>query len=423
MARAALEAPRLSLIRTSWRLLLAGVMALALISCGEEAEETPEKPVAESTIEQTEEPRATITLDQLPGWSDDALLEALPAITLSCERLLRADDDRTLGPEALAGRVADWREPCGRFAELTALGAEARDSALRDFLLESFVALPVEGPDGPEGIITGYYEPELKGALAPDETHRWPLYGRPDDLVRADLGQFDKDLAGKSVLGRVSDSGELVPYYSRAEIDAGVLEGRGLELLWLDDPVDAFLLHVQGSGRVRLSDGSSLGVGFAASNGLSYTGIGKVMIAEGLLEPGQGSIQGIRSWLRDNPAKGQEIMQRNARYIFFADTGDAGPFGAQGVTLTAGRSLAVDTRYLPLGVPLWLDTTWPGSDRPLQRLVVAQDKGAAIKGQVRGDFFWGTGEAALEQAGRMKEPGRYHLLLPRSVAERIKPTS
>ena len=354
---------------------------------------------------------------------DDALLEALPAIMLSCERLLRADDDRPLGPEALAGRVADWREPCGRFAELSAIAPEARDSALRAFLLETFVALAVEGSDGPEGTITGYYEPELKGALAPDETHRWPLYRRPDDLVRAQLGQFDKDLAGESVLGRVSDAGELVPYYSRAEIDAGVLKGRGLELLWLADPVDAFLLHIQGSGRVRLPDGSSLGVGFAASNGLSYTGIGKVMIAEGLIEPGQGSIQGIRTWLRDNPAKGQEIMQRNARYIFFSDTGDAGPFGAQGVTLTAGRSLAVDTRYLPLGVPLWLDTNWPGSDRPLQRLMVAQDKGAAIKGQVRGDFFWGTGEAALEEAGRMKEPGRFHLLLPRSVAERIEPTS
>lgn len=398
-------------------------MALALVSCGDEPEETAEKPAAETRIEQAEAPAEMLAPESLPGWGDDALAEALPAIALSCERLLRGDGQRALGPEALAGRVADWQEPCGRFSDLSGLAPEARESALRAFLAEDFRALAVTGPEGPEGTITGYYEPELQGARAPDETHRWPLYSRPDDLVRADLGRFDESLAGKSLLGRVTEAGELVPYYSRAEIDAGVLSGRGLELFWLADPIEAFFLHVQGSGRIRLPDGSSVGVGFAASNGRSYTGIGRVMLKEGLLEPNQGSIQGIRAWLRDNPAKGQEIMQRNARYIFFADTGNGGPFGAQGVTLTAGRSLAVDTAHLPLGVPLWLDTRWPGDEKPLRRLVVAQDKGAAIKGRVRGDLFWGTGEAALEQAGRMKEPGRYYLLLPKSVAERVEPTS
>ena len=423
MARAATASLLQRRIDRTWRLFCAGLLALGLAACGEEAEEAPDKPVAEVEIETAEPAPGVLALDALPGWQDDTLQEALPAMLRSCARLLRGADDRVLGPDALAGSVADWREPCARFAAIAELPESARASALRAYLDEAFVARTVEGPDGPQGKITGYYEPLLRGARAPDETFRWPLYGRPDDLVRARLGRFDKELAGKTVMGRVGEGGELLPYFSRAEIDGGALAGRGLEIFWLDDPVALFLLHIQGSGRVRLPDGDTVGVGFAASNGLAYTGIGRVMIDEGLIEPGQGSIQGLRAWLHENPEKGREIMQRNARYIFFADTGSGGPYGAQGVTLTDGRSLAVDTKYLPLGVPLWLDTYWPASERSLQRLVVAQDKGAAIKGQVRGDLYWGTGEAALEQAGRMNEPGRYYILLPKQVAERTKPTS
>ena len=424
MARAASEPP-VSLYRPNLlRPLGLFLLGLLLVSCDEAPEEVPDKPVAEIQIGPEEAPApGGIALTELTGWSEDAIHEALPAITLSCARLLRADDSKAMGPDGLAGTIADWRDPCARFETLAQADPATRQAALRSLLEELFTAVAVEGEKGPEGIITGYYEPELRGALSRDETYRWPLYARPDDLVRADLGKFDETLKGRTVLGRVSEEGELVPYFDRAAIDRGILAERGLELFWLDDPVDAFFLHIQGSGVVRLPDGTTRRVGFAASNGLPYTGIGRVMIDEGLLDRNQGSTQGIRAWLRANPDQAPGVMQRNPRYIFFADTGSEGPFGAQGVKLTAGRSLAVDTRYLPLGVPLWLETQWPGSDKPLRRLVVAQDKGAAIKGQVRGDLFWGTGEAALEHAGRMKEPGRYYMLLPKAVLERQRPTS
>ena len=207
------------------------------------------------------------------------------------------------------------------------------------------------------------------------------------------------------------------------EIDAGALAGRGLELLWAADPVDAFFLHVQGSGRVIFPDGRVQRVGFAGSNGHSFYAIGRALIEEGIVSREESSMQKIRDWLRANPDKAREVMQRNARYIFFRTIDGDGPIGAQGVPLTPGRSLAVDSSLLPLGVPLWLDTTWPATDKPLRRLMVAQDVGSAIKGAVRGDFFWGSGEPALEQAGRMKQTGRYYLLLPKPVAERRETAS
>jgi membrane-bound lytic murein transglycosylase A len=231
------------------------------------------------------------------------------------------------------------------------------------------------------------------------------------------LGRFRADLQGERIVGRVAE-GELVPYYSRAEIDGGALDGRNLELLWATDPVDVFFLHVQGSGRVRLPDGAARRIGFAATNGLDFYAIGRALLDEGQISREQASMQAIRDWLRAHPDRAAEVMQRNARYVFFRWIEGDGPIGSQGVALTPGRSLAVDPAFLPLGVPVFLDTTWPGSDRPLRRLMVAQDTGGAIKGPIRGDVFWGAGEAALAQAGRMKQDGRLYLLLPKAVAAR-----
>ncbi len=353
------------------------------------------------------------TFDALPGWAEDSIAEALPALRRSCTRLLGRPADRPVGPDTIGGTVADWRPACKALA-----GPQAADeAALRNLLTDQFRAFQVAGPESDQGKFTGYYEAELRGALFPGAAYQVPLFILPTDLVRVDLGRFRADLEGKEIFGRVED-GRLVPYHNRAEIDDGVLSGRNLELLWVDDPVDAFFLHIQGSGQVSLPDGRRLRVGFAGSNGLPFVGIGRVLLDEGKVPPDQASMQGIRDWLRANPEEGRLMMQRNARYIFFRKIEGDGPVGAQGVALTAGRSLAVDPAFLPLGAPLWLDTTWPGGKRPLRRLVVAQDTGSAIKGPVRGDFFWGTGEAALEHAGRMNQPGRYYLLLPKAVAER-----
>jgi membrane-bound lytic murein transglycosylase A len=196
--------------------------------------------------------------------------------------------------------------------------------------------------------------------------------------------------------------------------------GRNLELVWVADPIDAFFLHIQGSGLIRFADGSMMQVGYAAKNGRPFVAIGRTLLDQGELEKGQVSTQSIKAWLRAHPDRASSIMYMNPSYIFYREIKGDGPIGAQGVALTAGRSLAVDTKLMPLGAPIWLDTSWPAgtpeASQSLQRLMVTQDTGGAIKGAVRGDIFFGSGEQALDYAGRMKQPGRYYLLLPRSVA-------
>jgi membrane-bound lytic murein transglycosylase A len=237
--------------------------------------------------------------------------------------------------------------------------------------------------------------------------------------VTVNLGDFDPSLAGKTVVGRV-EGGKLKPYYARGAIQAGVLDGKGAELVWLKDSLEAFMLHIQGSGRVALADGRTARIGYAANNGYPYKSIGRELIDRGELQPHAASWPNIRAWMEANPEKATDLLAINRRYIFFGEITGEGPVGAQGVALTAGRSMAVDTRYIPLGLPLWLDTAMPGEDAgPLRRLMLAQDTGSAIKGPVRGDFFWGTGDAALEYAGRMKSQGRYYLLLPKLLANRL----
>jgi membrane-bound lytic murein transglycosylase A len=212
-----------------------------------------------------------------------------------------------------------------------------------------------------------------------------------------------------------------VPYHSRAEIEGGALAGRELELLWVDDAIAKFFLQIQGSGQVRLDDGRVVRVGYATQNGHPYRAIGRDLIEIGALTRDEVSLQTIRAWLQAHPRDAAAIMARNRSYIFFQEHPELaaadGPLGAQGVPLTAGRSLAVDRRYVPLGVPLWLETSVPAPEgpAPLRRLMVAQDTGGAIKGVVRGDVFWGGGERAEAVAGRMKSTGRYAVLLPRAL--------
>jgi len=384
-------------------LLLALLLAALLLTACESRKEEP------PTAVRFEPAR----FDALPGWREDAAAEALPALARSCGRLMTLPDERPLGPDGLAGTVADWREPCARLAGLPA----GDDAALRELLEAEFRPFAVHDGERDQGLFTGYYEAELRGSLRRGGRYSVPLYGRPDDLVEIDLRDFRADLPGERLVGRV-ENGRLRPYPDRASIENGHLAGRGAELLWVDDPVDAFFLHVQGSGVVELDDGRRLRVGFAGSNGRPFYAIGRALIDEGIIERERSSMQAIRDWLRANPERAEALMHRNERFIFFRAIEGEGPIGAQGVPLTTGRSLAVDPDHLPLGVPLWLETTWPATERPLRRLMVAQDTGSAIKGPIRGDFFWGSGEPALEQAGRMRQQGRYWLLLPRAVAER-----
>jgi membrane-bound lytic murein transglycosylase A len=360
----------------------------------------------------------------LPGWGSDALAEALPALLASCQALLAQPDDKPVGPGGMAGTVADWRPACDALTALPpdeAVLAPALESWFRPFLASDAAK---SGEAASQGTITGYYEPLVTGSLTRQGSYVWPLYRPPGDLVTVKLGRFRADLEGQTLFGLVK-GGELLPYHDRAAIDeAHVLSGQGLELAFLDDYVQLFFLQVQGSGQILLPDGRRLRAAYAANNGQPFTAAGRVLKEAGKLGPGQSSAQGVMAWLRAHPAEAWEVMKQNRRYVFFRlEEATGGPKGAQGVALTAGRSLAVDTRFLPLGAPLWLDTTWPAGSpaagRPLRRLMVAQDTGGAIQGPVRGDFFWGAGEEALALAGGMQQPGRYWLLLPASVAERL----
>ena len=329
----------------------------------------------------------------LPGWGDDRLEEALPALLNSCKVILKKPEDEPIGPKGLAGLAGDWQAPCAAAAELKG----RNDPALaRAFFERWFVPFTAEDIRGKSGLFTGYYEAEIEAARQPDSLHMYPLYRAPKTPTKL----------------------------TRAEIEAGGLRGQGLEFLWLKDPVDAFFLQIQGSGIVKVTDGTEMRVGYAGNNGQGFVAIGKVMIEEGIIDRKSASMQTIRSWLRANPGEAQAMMNRNPRFIFFREVKENGPVGAMGVTLTAGRSLAVDPAFVPMGLPLWLDTSWPidhGAAKkgsPLRRLMMAQDVGTAIKGPVRGDFFWGSGEAALTFAGSMKNPGNWFMLLPVTAAAR-----
>ena len=234
--------------------------------------------------------------------------------------------------------------------------------------------------------------------------------------MTADLGLFRDQFKGIRIVGRVKD-GSLHPYDSRAAIDDGSLSGRGWELVYVDDPVDAFFLHIQGSGRVVLDDGSVMQVGYAGTNGRRYVAIGGELAARGAIPKDEVSMQSIRAWLAPHPDQAERIMETNPSYVFFRDLQGDGPIGSEGTVLTAGRSLAIDPRFVAFGIPIWLETRDPlDPSRPLDRLLVAQDTGGAIKGPVRGDVFWGPGHEAAERAGHMKSQGRYYLLLPKSGA-------
>lgn len=339
----------------------------------------------------------------LPGWESDDLRAAWPAYLASCKAL---------------SRKADWRQPCR-----DASAVEAGDSdAIRHYFETHFTPHRIVNPDGSDtGLATGYYEPLLNGARRRGGRFQTPLHGAPDDLVVADLSAEYPALKGGRPRAMRKGS-RLVPYLTRAEISrSGRMAGK--VLLWVDDPVDAFFLQVQGSGRVRLADtGEIVRVSYADTNGHPYRSIGRYLVERNELLLEQASAQGIKSWLAANPSRLQEVLNANPAYIFFREERlpdpQQGPKGALGVPLTPQRSIAIDPQFVPLGAPVFLSTSQPNSDRPLNALVLAQDTGSAIKGAVRADYFWGFGADAGELAGRMKQRASMWVLLPNTTGAR-----
>jgi len=415
-------------------LLLTAVLAglLALAACApREAEKKPDA----LTL-------TPLAFSALPGWLDDDQSAALPALRKSCAYFARQSDATRLQPAptdsqapglggpGIGGYVGDWRAVCAAASQLP----DGNPAAARAFFEREFKPFKAANNRDTQGLFTGYYEAELRGAKQPTGRYKVPLYKVPGDLVAVDLAEFGSEFSGRTIAGKVVQ-GKLRPYDDRATIERGSLKGKNLELLWVDDAIDAFFLHIQGSGRVVMDDGTVLRVGYAGKNGQPYVAIGRELVTRGVMKPEEVSMQGLRAWLKANPREAEPLMNANRSYVFFQETKGAGPhegpIGAQTVALTPGRSLAVDRKFLPLGLPIWLDASHPdgaanssSGEARIRRLVVAQDTGGAIRGPVRGDVFFGWGEQAAARAGAMRDRGEYYLLLPNAVAARnALPTS
>lgn len=347
----------------------------------------------------------------LPGWQDDRQDEALAALARSCARIMKKDPATIFGPDHIGGTYGDWQPACKALPNVPP--ADAR--RFFEHFFQPYQA--TAGGKTDKGLFTGYYEAGLKGSMTRHGPYQTPLYKRPDDLVMVDLGAFREELKGQRIAGRVQGA-HLKPYEDRADIEAGAWPHTAADdvLVWVDDPIGAFFLHIQGSGRIDLDDGSVLRVGYDGQNGHPYYAIGRELIARGELTKESVSLQTIRAWLEAHPAQATEIINTNASYVFFrALTGD-GPLGGEAIALTPERSLAIDRSKMPYGVPIWLALDPPtDGEAPVRRLMMAQDTGGAIRGAVRGDVFWGHGPRAEYLAGHMKSEGRMWLLLPKGL--------
>ncbi|MGR3984793.1 MAG: murein transglycosylase A [Gammaproteobacteria bacterium] len=344
---------------------------------------------------------APLDWKQIGGWEQDRQAEAWPALLRSCD--------------ALAAK-AHWREVCMAARNLP----PPDDARARKFFERWFRPHPLHDRHGKDsGLITGYYEPLLFGSFTRDARYRHPLYAPPASLLTLELGALYPQLAGRKFRGRL-DGGRIVPFYSRAEIDAARSPLAGGELIWIDDRDAVFFLHIQGSGRIQLPDGRIIAAAYRNHNGHPYRSIGGILAEQGELARAEVSLFSIRRWLREHPGRAQALLFRNPRYIFFAlrDDPGAGARGALNVPLSPGRSIAIDPKLVELGAPVWLSTNFPGAPgRPYRRLVMAQDTGGGISGAVRADLFWGHGAQAERAAGIMRERGSLLVLRPIAAGE------
>jgi membrane-bound lytic murein transglycosylase A len=374
------------------------------------SEATGARPVARDELR-----LAAVSFDDVPGWADDRLSEAVPAFLASCSKLAGLPDDAAIGVDGSSGRARDWRAAC---AAATAV-PPGDDAAARTFFEAEFAAWAAAGKKGRTGKLTGYHVAALRASRTRHGPYQVPIWGRPPDLVSIDLTRFLPDARGRRIWGRLDpETGALVPYATRAAIRRGALAGKGLEILWGDDPVDAIFAEIQGSAVVALDDGTEVWIGFAGKNGCTYRGVGGVLKEMGELAGYGGTIPGIRRWFADHPERFDEIADQNRSKVFFRIADKPGAVGSQGVVLTPRRSLAVDRAFVAASTPVWVETRAPvagGGTAPWRRLLVAQDTGGGILGPVRGDIYWGADSEAAERAGRTGGGGRVWLLLPRSV--------
>jgi membrane-bound lytic murein transglycosylase A len=332
----------------------------------------------------------------IDGFAEDDSALTWPAWLQSCSTLINKPQ---------------WKTACAAAKTLS----NPNKQAAQAYFAQYFNVYSANNQDGTDtGLITGYYEPLLKGSRTKSSQYLYPLYKQPADLVTVELSDVHPELKNKRVRGKVVGN-KLVPYLTRADIEASPAPLAGNELVWINDIIDVFFLQIQGSGLVKLDNGEDVHVGYADQNGQAYNSIGRILIERGELTKDKASMQGIKDWARNNLGKLRDLLNSNPSYVFFRElpAGLPGPIGALGVPILAERSVAIDPKFIPLGAPIFLSTTQPNSQTPLKRLVVAQDTGGAIKGGARADFFWGAGDSAGKQAGAMKQAGKIWVLLPK----------
>lgn len=350
---------------------------------------------------------------KLKHWKNDNHLEALNTFQNSCTKIL-AHNPHDIFAHSLphSGQYSDWQEICKALENIPKNNTELA----RKFFEAWFVPYKVKNNFYSKGLFTGYYLPEISASFKKDKKYHVPIYGVPKDLVKVNLGLFNPTLKGKKIIGRLNNN-ILYPYPERKIINKENFNKDAPVLLWANNPVDVFFAQIQGSALVQLPNHTKILIGYAESNGQPYTAIGKVLLEQKALLPNNVTMQSIRDWLAKHPEKIQTILNHDASYVFFRLLNQAAPLGAQGIPLTASRSLAIDLRYLSLGLPIWLKTTIPDVNStkkiPFHQLMIAQDTGGAIRGVVRGDVYWGEGEKAAKIAGQMQSKGQYWILLPR----------
>jgi membrane-bound lytic murein transglycosylase A len=355
-----------------------------------------------------------VGFDRIQGWAHDRHDEALAAFRRSAAVMQAQFNREASRLPRFAGEWSDWQAVCAK-------AMSAPDA--RSFFETGFVPFRVKDAARPQGLFTGYYEPLANGRRSRGNGFEVPIYAKPPDLEAFGI-ETEKALGFR--YGRRRD-GRPTPYFTRREIEQGALAGQGLEIVWLESWVDAFFIHIQGSGRVLLDDGTSLRLAYAAKSGRPYTAIGGLLVERGEIAREAMSMQAIRQWMASRPEAARQLMWQNESFVFFRavviEDESLGAPGAQGVNLTPRRSLAVDREIWPFGMPVWLDLLAPAGPRaelrPLQSLLIAQDTGSAIKGPARGDVYWGWGEAAAMAAGHMASPGSMIVLLPVPLASKI----
>lgn len=392
--------------RTPIKFIACLTFALSLTACEKNKELKDEKP--------PELVLAPAAFSDLPKWGEDDFEGFTQSFARSCLRIMKHDKSEPFGvmgkDHKEAGSYGDWQAICKKFTHIE------KPIQLKGFFEENFTPYKISADEDSEGLFTGYYEASLHGSTQKSERYNIPLHKRPSDLVMLNLGEFRESLKGARIAGRVQN-GRLRPYESREEIVNGDwphTSDRDV-LLWVNDPVDAFFVQIQGSGLVEMEDGTRKRIGYNGQNGHVYYAIGRELVKRGELEKEKVSMQSIREWLEEHPDQADEIMNTNKSYVFFQEIDGEGPIGGEGVPLTARRSLAIDRTLISYGMPLWLSTQVQetSSFPAMTRMMVAQDTGGAIRGSVRGDVFWGYGEKAEASAGIMNTTGHYWVMLPK----------